>query len=245
MKLEADRRRSEEYARMKSECFAKMSHEMRIPLTVMSAYAQFAVEQIREKGLNEQTLKDLATISEEAKRLAEMADGTLKILMASNETEEKGRRRLMPVDMGTLMGRLTQILNPAALRQGKNLTTRIGEDMPDVYGNADELTQLLWNILQNSVSHARERIELTAVTDEDGVRINVTNDGSAIDSALLPHIFEWGVSGRSGGSGIGLSMCRDIAHRHNGDISVQSSEGGGTCITVVIKGATGGLDNDQ
>ena len=53
---------------------------MRTPLTVMSGYAQFAVEQIRVSGANEQTLADLFTISEEAKRLAEMADGTQKIL---------------------------------------------------------------------------------------------------------------------------------------------------------------------
>ncbi|MDR2578319.1 MAG: hypothetical protein LBC70_05855, partial [Chitinispirillales bacterium] len=79
--LEIAYRQTEELAKMKSELFTAMSHEMRTPLTVMSAYAQYAVEQIREVGANDQTFADLGVISDEARRLAEMADGTLNVLM--------------------------------------------------------------------------------------------------------------------------------------------------------------------
>lgn len=238
--LEAAQKQLEEYAKMKSELFVEMSHEMRTPLTVMSAYAQFAVEQIRERGPNEQTLADLATISDEAKRLAEMADGILKILKASPETEETYIHTLAPVNVGTLARRLTQIIAPIALRRGIKLAAHISEDIPNIYGNPDELTQLLWNILQNSISYARERAELSATASKGGVKIAVTNDGATIEPVLLTRIFERGVSGRDDGSGIGLSICRDIAHRHNGDITLQNRECGGTCVTVMLKDPTGG-----
>jgi len=81
--LEAARKQMEEYVKMKSKLFTEMSYEMRTPLTVMSAHAQFAVEQLRKSGADEQTLADLGKISAEAKRLAEMADGTFKILIDS------------------------------------------------------------------------------------------------------------------------------------------------------------------
>jgi signal transduction histidine kinase len=243
--LEVAKKQSEEYANMKSKLFAEMSHKMRTPITVMSVYAQFAVEQIRERNLNEQTLADLATISEEAKRLADIADGTLKLLMASHDTKDNDNQRVTPVDIGVLAKRLTQILKPVALRVGKKLTMRISKHLPKIYGNTDELTQLIWNILQNAITHTRENIELTAAATKDGVKIAVTNDGAPLEPALLPHIFEWGISNSDGGNGIGLAICRDIAYKHNGDISAQNGEGGGTCMTVTLKSATRGFDDEQ
>jgi|GEM_PF-654441 len=243
--IEAARKQSEEYAKIKGDIFAGMSHEMRTPLTIMSAYAQFAVEQLRESGPNEQTLDDLSTISDEAKRLAEMADTTLKVLMTSVETERTNMQMLRPVDMCALVKRLSQIIKPVLLRSGRNIKTHISEDIPKIYGSVDELTQLIWNILQNAITHAKEIIELELAAAGDGVKITVTNDGAAIEPALLPHIFERGISGRYGGSGIGLSICRDIAHRHNGDISAQNRENNGTYVEVTLKSATGGFDDGR
>jgi signal transduction histidine kinase len=206
----------------------------------MSAYAQFAVEQIKEAGANEQTLTDLATISEEAKRLSQLADSTLKVLLVS-ETGEANRRETAPVDIGDLAERLIQLLKPVALRKGQRLTISIKNDIPEIRGDAGELTQLLWNILQNAVSHSGGNINLAAEAAGGGVEITVKDDGEGIAPELLPRIFEWGASGKNGGSGIGLSICRDIAKSHNGDISIQNEEGGGVRVTVTLKGKTEGL----
>ncbi|MDR0502957.1 MAG: HAMP domain-containing histidine kinase [Treponema sp.] len=227
--LETARRQVEEYANMKSELFAGMSHEMRTPLTVMSAYAQFAVEQIKESsaagspGVNEQTLADLATISDEAKRLAEMADGTLKILMTVPGTRDAGGQNKTPVNMGILSSRLVNLLKPVALRKGKELSIELKDNIPEIPGDADALTQLVWNILQNAITHSNgKKIALNAEADSGGVKITVYDDGTGIDPDLLPRVFERGVSGRNGGSGLGLSICKDIAKRHGGEISIKS-----------------------
>jgi len=262
--LEEARRQVEEYARMKSELFAGMSHEMRTPLTVMSAYAQYAVEQIRESGANEQTLADLATISDEAKRLAEMADGTLKVLMTSavlgvSETDSGGAHQCQPVDVGAVCSRLVKLLEPIALRRGMKLRAVIRENIPAISGDADNVTQLVWNLLQNAITHSESKtIELfvSPLSETDpqasaappGVTITVNDDGVGIEPEILPRIFERGVSGKKGGSGIGLTICRDIANRHGGDIRVESAvgvapaggiapaNGTGTRVTVVLRG---------
>ena len=240
--LEAARKQVEEYAKIKSELFAGMSHEMRTPLTVMSAYAQFAVEQIRESsaagkpGVNEQILADLATISDEAKRLAEMADGTLKILMTTFETDDSGGKKTCPIDISIISKRLVRLLEPVASRNGKKLSAVINGGIPEISGDMDAIAQLIWNLLQNAITHSEGKIiELTveAINDDSGVMVTVRDDGIGIEPGILPHIFERGVRGKNGGSGIGLAICREIAQRHNGDITVKSNPG--TSVTVQLR----------
>jgi len=239
--LEAARRQVEEYAKMKGELFVGMSHEMRTPLTVMSTYAQYAVEQLRESGADEQTLADLATISDEAKRLAEMADGTLKVLISSSilgacETEAGGVQKYSPVDVGAVCSRLVKLLEPIASRKGMKLSAVIGDNIPSISGDADNLTQLVWNILQNAITHSEGKsIELT-VEASDGVTVTVNDDGTGIDAEILPRVFERGVSGKKGGIGIGLAICLDIVKLYGGTINIESAIGAGTKVTVILRG---------
>ena len=240
--LEAARKKAEDFAKMKSELFAGMSHEMRTPLTVMSAYAQFAVEQIKAEGASEQTLADLTTISDEAKRLAEMADGTLKILLSASESGKPEKQQAAIVNIVNPAERLVKLLEPVVSRKGRRLTLKFENDIQNIRGDQDEIIQLLWNILHNAIIHSTGSIEL-GIEAENGasvasgaITITVKDDGEGIASSLLPRIFERGVSGKKGGSGIGLSVCRDIAKRHGGDIIIESAEGRGTCVTVTLKG---------
>jgi len=251
--LEAAQKKVEELAKMKSELFAGISHEMRTPLTVMSTYAQFAVEQIRESGANEQTLADLATISGEAKRLAEIADGTLKVFMSTSGTGTDMQKKSQ-VDMIDLSSRIVRLFKPIALRSGKKMLVLINDKIqdnscennprqkgPEIFGDADALTQLLWNLFQNAIIHSEGKtITLNIEQDDDSVKVTVSDDGIGIDPGILPYIFERGVSGKKEGSGIGLSICRYIAKQHRGDISVRSEPEKGTTVTVLLRGLAGG-----
>jgi len=247
-KIEEQRKQLDELNRAKRELFANMSHEMRTPLTVMSTYAQFAVEELKENGVNEQTLADLATISSEAKRLAEMADGTLKILL-SEETPLDEQKNAQ-IDIGELSTLIARLFEPVAKRNGRALTIKINQNVPRVPGESGALTQLLWNILQNAIIHSQcKNIELAVeasgqdVTHPGATRTNVTitirDDGCGIEPDILPHIFERG-KGKKGGSGLGLSICREIAQRHGGDIGIHSEHGAGTTVTVSLHGIDGG-----
>jgi len=236
--LEIARRQAEEFAKMNNELFAAMSHEMRTPLAVMSAYAQFAVEQIKETGANEQTLDDLALISDEAKRLARMADGTLKVLMTVGSHTETTGREVITVDVGSLAERLAQLMKPFAKRKVLELSISTGEGQHGIQGDAGELTQLLWNVLQNAITHARLTIKLSVEDENDGVTVKIEDDGKGISKNILPHVMDWGVSGRRGGTGVGLSICRDIVQNHRGSISIQTEENEGTCVTMFLRGKT-------
>jgi signal transduction histidine kinase len=233
-KIDSQRKQLDELNRAKRELFANMSHEMRTPLTVMSAYAQFAVEEIKENGANEQTLADLAAISGEARRLAEMADGTLKILLSETEAPPD-EQKYFPVDIGEISTSIARLFEPVAKRNGRKLAVTIGRDIPQIPGDPGALTQLLWNILQNAIIHSQcKNIDLTVEASGLDVTITVRDDGCGINSDILPHIFERGI-GKQGGSGIGLSICREIARRHGGSIDIRSGQGAGTTVTVNLR----------
>jgi len=200
---------------------------------VMSAYAQYAVKQIRKAGANEQTLAGLSTISDEAKRLAEMANGALRVL---TEAGGAGVGESDQADVGDISARLATMFTPIAMQKGRTLTAAVEDGIPPIRGDAAAMTQLLWNLLQNAVTFADKNVELTAEAHTQGVKIVVRNDGEGIAPEILPHIFERGVSGQGGGSGMGLAVCRDIAARHNGEIAIESEPGDGACVTVILNG---------
>jgi len=237
--LKSAHRLVEDQAKMKRDLFAAMSHEMRTPLTVMSGYAQFAVKQIVENGSNEQTLADLATISSEAKRLAEMASNTLRVLM---DTDVEDGLEDTFVCISDLSLRLVRLIDPIAKRKGLAMTAKIEDSIPAIPGNTDALTQLFWNLLQNAITHSYSSVELTVEAMAHHVKITVMDDGKGVEPDILPRIFERGVSGQNGGSGMGLAICHDIAVRHNGGITVQSESGRGTCVTVILNATSG--END-
>jgi len=236
-KIEEQRKQLDELNRAKRELFADMSHEMRTPLTVMSAYAQFAVEEIRDNGANEQTLADLATISGEAKRLAEMADGTLKILLSEEYESEtvSDEQKKMPVDIGELSTHITRLFEPVAKRNGRILTIKINQNIPRVLADSSALTQLFWNILQNAIIHSQcKNIYLTVEAKSSDVIITIRDDGKGIDAKILPYIFERG-KGKKAGNGLGLAICHEIAQRHGGEIAINSKQGAGTTVIVKLK----------
>ena len=225
--LEAARKQAEDYARIKSELFAVMSHEMRTPLSVMSAYAQYAVKQIKENGINEQTLADLNAISDEAARLADMADDTLKILMSFQEASEIGAFKNSPVDISVITKRITRLLEPVAARRGCKIILDIKKLTSPQTGNPDALTQMLWNILQNAVAYSGAQIISLRIEEKnDNLIMTIKDNGCGISPDILSRIFERGVRKSLNGHGIGLYVCREIALSHGGDISIDSGSSG-------------------
>ena len=236
----------EQIARTRAEMVDTLSHEVRTPLTVMSTYAQLAVKKIRAGNADEQTLTDLVTISDEAKRLSEMASNTLRLSRLAGVPENMAANEAGLVDIGAITGQLIGLFEPTARRAARMLHAVIPENLPPVWGESDSLTRLLWNLLDNAISHAgRGNIEARAEADGKDVRITVKDEGEGIPPELLPKIFERGVSGKKDGTGLGLAFCREIAKRHGGDIAVESECGTGTTVTVTLPAHGEGIYEDE
>ena len=116
-----------------------------------------------------------------------------------------------------------------------------------VFGNPAELTQVLFNLLQNSKNHtASGSVTVSVERDGDCVSTYITDTGRGIPPDILPDIFARGVKGgNDGGSGIGLSVCKEIIEVHNGTIRIDSELGKGTVVTVVFPVYKEDNDNEQ
>ncbi|MCL2577659.1 MAG: HAMP domain-containing histidine kinase [Defluviitaleaceae bacterium] len=91
----------------------------------------------------------------------------------------------------------------------KEKTVDIPDNLSPVYVNAEELTQVIFNLLQNAKNHtANGNVTIKLSVDDNTLKIIVSDTGSGIAPELLPYVFERGSHGNEGGTGLGLAICR-------------------------------------
>jgi len=218
--------------RLKTNLMQTISHEMRTPLTVMNIYAQLALETLRESGVDEQTTADLAMIGGEAKRLADMASGFLALTK-----EQENEQTWGAVDMGAIIAQMIRLCEPMMAKNKNRLELNITEDLPAIYGNAGECTQILWNLLDNAARHTHNgviTVKAQSANDKSHIKISVIDQGTGIPPELLPHVFKRRIAGDGESTGLGLAICREIAETHGGKIEIESKPGEGTTVTFTL-----------
>jgi len=110
--------------------------------------------------------------------------------------------------------------------------------IPEISCDPARLRQVFLNILDNAAKHGGEGKRITAAMtlEDDFVVVRIRDFGPGIPEEELPHIklkFYKG-SSKARGSGIGLAVCDEIVNMHNGTLTLENAEGGGTLVTVKI-----------
>lgn len=220
----------ERMQQMKSDLLATVSHETRTPLAVLSGYAELISMEMQKKGVDDQTARDLAKISGEAQRLADIMTEMQRISGAKDAATHKAQTNLSEIVQSA-----ARLYTPILARQNTTLKTDVQENLPLVYANANELTQVLFNLLANAKNYTDGGTVIIMVTyTGEAVAVTVSDTGSGIPPDLLPHIFERGVSGDVHGSGLGLAICKEIIEGHGGEIRIEGIEKGGTKATFAL-----------
>lgn len=218
--------------RAKTEFLANTSHEMRTPLTVISVNIQ-AVSGILQSMDNSITDPEVTELLDDAQaeimRLSRMVGGMLTLASIS-EGAEKGK-----TDLSTLLGGVADMLRLTLSKRGNQLKTEIEKNLT-VFGNADLLSQVAVNLIQNAQAHTENGIiSLSALRDGGQITVTVCDNGSGIPSELLPHVFERGVTDKqNGGTGFGLFLCKTVVESHGGTISIASIQGNGTRVSFTL-----------
>ena len=229
----------EHHNQKKTELMRTIAHSIRTPLAVLSSYASLVAMQLRDKDdkdTENQIADDLDQVVYESKQLAELVDSiNITVLAEKKDTE------YVNVDIGDIVRRITKLFEHMFKTRGIHPEIDVQQDLPLIFGYPEKLTQLLFNILDNVCKYANDpvlgpgecRLTISVKREEGEIITAIADTGQGIQSEILSDIFERGVSGRPGGSGIGLAVCRDIVEEHGGAIEIKSEVNRGT--TVIFK----------
>ena len=227
----ADKAELERVNRLKSNLIAIVSHEIRTPLTVISTHAQLADKAVKKGNYADPSLERLGVITREANRLADLSGNLLQAFK-----EGKPLRGRTALSVGELITQTAKAFKPIMDKKRNRQTVQIEPNLLPVSGNADELTQVLFNLLANADAHTKNGgITITAKLADDGsfIAITVSDTGEGISPELLPHVFEKGGHDEQG-TGYGLAICREIIEAHGGSVAIESEQGKGTSVTFTL-----------
>jgi signal transduction histidine kinase len=227
----ADRRQRMEAQR--TAMVSDIAHELRTPLGNIRGWLEAA-----EDGLADSDRAFMASLLEEALLLQRIIDDLQDLAAA-----DAGQFRLHPepVHIRDLLDQVATAHRSAASAAGITLDVRADAD-PEIQADPARLRQAIGNLVANALRHTRSggTVTIGCRAAEPILVIDVADTGTGIAAADLPKVFDrfWRAdksrSRRTGGSGLGLPISRQLIEAHDGTISVASVPGEGTVFTIVL-----------
>lgn len=232
-RLESDMQRQESF-------MGAFAHELKTPMTSIIGFADL----LRQGNLDENTRMMAADyIYSEGHRLERLSFKLLELILL-----KKDELVMKRVWLGTYLNEIEQALSPALKNRGIRLVCKA--EQKRVMLEPDLVRSLLYNLVDNA-SKAMEGggiIAIRGTAIPGGCRFQVADNGRGMKPEALERITEAfyrvdkARSRSQGGAGLGLSLCKQIAQLHSGDISFASEPGKGTRVTVNLYGKAGSRD---
>jgi two-component system OmpR family sensor kinase len=208
------------------------AHELRTPLSVLRTGLEVALARDRSPDENRAAL---GAAHREALSLCRIADELLMLSRLNGEVMVDRRR----LNLRALLSEIAGTVGPLAQAREIKLTLNAPEDA-FVNGNEGHLRRLIVNLLDNALKFtpAGGSIDVGLKSDANRAIIRVADTGEGIHPAELPHIFDRffrGAGSAGEGSGLGLSLCREIARAHGGEIAAANLPSGGSAFVVTLE----------
>lgn len=216
----------EKEAERQQTFFQNASHELKTPLMAIQGYAEGIQAGVMD------TASAAEVILAESDRMTELVDELLDISKI-----DMGRQplTLSEMDVRELLYDSIRAVEPAAAAGGIAIVPDFPETPIMVSCDDTRLRRAVTNILSNGVRYARSELRLTCRTEKRHATIRIQDNGDGIAEADLPHIFDRFYMGKSGKSGIGLALTKEIIHLHKGTIRAYNGDGGAVFeITIPV-----------
>ncbi|MHB8337406.1 MAG: hybrid sensor histidine kinase/response regulator transcription factor [Ignavibacteriaceae bacterium] len=225
----------QEAREIQSRFFTNISHEFRTPLTLILG----PVKQIIERTEDEKVIDELKIVQRNAKRLLVLVNQLLDISKL-----ESGSMKLQACsqDIVPIIKAQLQSFCSYAERKKINLKFNSLEDEIILLFDKDKIEKIITNILSNAFKFTPDdcSIEVAITKGEEYIDVTISDTGIGIPEEMIPKIFDrfYQVDGshtkETEGTGIGLSLTKELVELHKGKIEVKSKEGKGTTFTISL-----------
>jgi len=235
--LVADLNRQLRLARQKTDFVSNVSHELKTPLTSIRMFTEMlAEERVNDPAKRRQFL---GIITAETARLTRLINNVLDF--ARIERGEKNYQ-FAAFDVAALVSETVESYRPHLEALGFTLRTEIPPEPLTCQGDRDAIAQVLVNLLSNAEKYSGDGKEVVVVLDASsgGFEIRVLDRGLGVLSGCEEKIFDQfyrahdSLSCGIQGSGLGLTLARQIARAHGGEVAYQAREGGGSCFILKL-----------
>lgn len=222
--------------KIKLDFLSHVYHELRTPLTSIKAYCDMVLMLEDEEGETREEF--LQYIVEECDRLMRMINNLLDV---SKIESGKMEWYFDSVDLSEVIYDSVNIMRNMAQNKGLSLEINISEELPPVQGDRDKLVQVITNFLDNAIKFTEEgEIVVGAEFLDSELKLYVSDTGIGIAAENQESIFEKFsqvgkiLTDKPQGSGLGLSICREIVNHHKGCIGVESEVGVGSTFYFTL-----------
>jgi two-component system phosphate regulon sensor histidine kinase PhoR len=238
-------RRSEQ---MRVDFVANVSHELRTPLSTLMGF----IETLQGPARDDDDARDrfLEIMRLQSHRMSRLVNDLLSLSRIETNEHSAPTRK---IELKPILEGVKATLDLEARRKDMRVALDIADNLPPVFGESDELTQVLQNLMDNAIKYGRSGtiVEVSAKPAEkvpaaypgkrDGaVAVSVRDRGEGIDAGHIPRLTErfyrvdTARSRELGGTGLGLAIVKHIVGRHRGALTIESTRGEGTTVTVFL-----------
>lgn len=221
----------EEAKEVRDRIFANVNHDLRSPLSLIL----LTVSELRSRGqLDPATERSIGAVEHGARRVLRMVD---ELLILAEGREGRVRLWMASVDLGAMVRAVADAWTPAATAAGLALAHAASENVP-VRADANALERILANLVSNAIKFtpAGGHVAISLERDDEQAVLRVRDSGPGIPADLRPRLFgrfERGAkSAATSGSGLGLSLVKELTEAHGGTVGVHDAEGSGTVFEV-------------
>ena len=208
------------------ELAAVVAHEIKNPLISIGGFARL----LKNKISNPEKAKEIADIiADEVSRLERILKNLLNF---TRESEPN----LKPKHINQLIKDTIILFDHEFEISRIRLHLELDDEIPQLYLDADQIMQLIMNLIRNAIHAMSYGGDLTIRTGEEGRHIvtRITDTGYGISQENLSKVFTPFFSTKSIGTGLGLAVAQKVIDEHNGYIKVSSNEGQGTSFTILF-----------
>jgi nitrogen fixation/metabolism regulation signal transduction histidine kinase len=221
-----------------SDLIRVLTHEIMNSMTPVTSLAHSAADLMR--ALDTDGRPEVADARAAVETLSRRADGVMHFVESYRQISRAPQVRPRPIDVEAWGRELEALFRASDRAEGIDFTLRLAEDPALLEADPDLMSQVLINLLRNAAEAARQHAEKPAVmlsflrTRAGRTQIEVEDNGPGVPEGLRQDIFLPFFTTKSKGTGVGLSLARQVVLAHRGSINVSDAKGGGALFRIVI-----------